>query len=82
MTKYRAVYIGILLFVLFISVIHAQREDFQVLKGPYLARNRLVERLKYSLPVLFPHSDSMNMDAPFLLMVRNFISADVKDFMS
>ncbi len=38
MTKHRPVYIGILLFVFFISVIHAQREDFPVLKGPYLGQ--------------------------------------------
>jgi Tol biopolymer transport system component len=36
--KYRAIYVGILLSILFVFISHAQQDDFPVLKGPYLGQ--------------------------------------------
>ena len=36
--KYSAIYAGLLLSILFVSVGHSQQEDFPVLKGPYLGQ--------------------------------------------
>lgn len=36
--KPKAFYVGILLFVIFVFIIHAQQDDFPLLKGPYLGQ--------------------------------------------